>query len=153
MEKLDEKPFIHYPTEELVCLKDKRQIPVNSLVFKIPTQPKLVRKKIQAKTMAMKKETKPKTEKQCLLCHGAHYLSQCESFLFFNTESRYEFTMDQRICLRCLNKGHKAGECKVKFTCDVNNCGKHHHRLLHFEKQSKVILESHRLNGTLSDLL
>ena len=46
----------------------------------------------------------------------------------------YAAVRKQRLCYRCLGKGHAIKDCKVK-ACGINRCTKKHNQLLHSEKQ------------------
>ncbi|CAB3984661.1 Hypothetical predicted protein [Paramuricea clavata] len=43
----------------------------------------------------------------------------------------------QRLCRRCLEKGHFAASCKRKFVCLKKGCGKEHHWLIHPEERKQ----------------
>jgi hypothetical protein len=51
-----------------------------------------------------------------------------------------------------LGPGHMAKECKVKWLCDVNKCGKRHHRLLHPDTLNKTMYQMFFRQGLDDDL-
>jgi hypothetical protein len=80
-----------------------------------------------------KPKQKPAIENAvCAFCtKEGHPVYQCDAFTKTSMRTRLEFVREHKLCFRCLTKGHPAKDCKVKFLCDVDNCGKRHHRLLH----------------------
>jgi hypothetical protein len=68
----------------------------------------------------------------CVFCtKQGHAVYQCEAFIKAPMKTKLATVKENKLCFRCLNKNHQAKECKVKFLCDVDGCGKRHHRLLH----------------------
>jgi hypothetical protein len=96
---------------------------------------------------------KPKKPQTCPHCkETGHYTNNCETFKALPVKERYKSVRENKLCLRCLSAGHIAKDCRVKFLCDVDNCGRIHHRLLHTAQQSKVMYQVHFFQGLGSDL-
>ena len=51
-----------------------------------------------------------------------------------SVNERYVAVRRERLCYRCLRKGHAIKDCKVK-VCGINGCTKKHNRLLHSENR------------------
>ena len=84
------------------------------------------------------KTIKPKSKDKaiefavCVFCtKQGHAVYQCEAFGKASMKTKLATVKENKLCFRCLKKGHGAKDCTVRFLCDVNNCGKRHHRLLH----------------------
>lgn len=68
---------------------------------------------------------------KCFKCEGKHVLEKCKQFLDLNVPSRWQFVRDsRRICFICLLGRHKKDKCQAS-KCQIENCGKRHHKLLH----------------------
>jgi len=68
----------------------------------------------------------------CNYCNKpGHYVGACKAFGDLKVNDRLNHVREKKLCLKCLNPGHIAKDCKLKFLCNVNNCNKRHHRLLH----------------------
>nr|CAB3263160.1 uncharacterized protein LOC104265735 [Phallusia mammillata] len=71
---------------------------------------------------------------RCLFCTGLHDLTTCNSFEKKPVYQRYEFARRQRLCFKCLQKGHNARDCKEEDPCKISGCDSNsHHTLLHRE--------------------
>lgn len=70
------------------------------------------------------------SETKCWICDGNHFLVKCPKFINVSVDKRWETAKKKNLCFSCLGKRHK-GECQRKRKCDIGNCGKYHHRLLH----------------------
>jgi len=94
-----------------------------------------------------------KPQVPCYHCkkHG-HATYTCEAFKALSSKERYNSVRENRLCLRCLNPGHIARECRMKFLCDIDKCGRKHHRLLHPEKITKALYQAYFQQGLESDL-
>ena len=53
----------------------------------------------------------------------------------------------QRLCYRCLGKGHAIKDCKVN-ACGINGCIKKHNRLIHSESQMDEDNQAVNLSAT-----
>ena len=68
-----------------------------------------------------------KTQRECVLKDGKHPIWKCEKFKKLNVEERGQKAKELKLCFKCLSDAHQiSGRL-----CDVNDCGKPHHRLLH----------------------
>ena len=47
---------------------------------------------------------------------------------------RYEVAKSFKVCFNCLEQGHRVNKCSNKTHCQVTNCKRHHHSLLHYER-------------------
>ena len=90
---------------------------------------------------------------QCVCCNmKGHYIKDCDKFLSMGIKSRLETVQTQKLCFRCLRKDHLARDCKVKFLCDIDQCGRRHHRLLHTPKLTQTMKQYFHGQGLDSDL-
>jgi len=105
------------------------------------------------KTIKPSKEKKPDAKTVCYHCSKHdHPVYKCESFAKASMAARLNTVIENRLCFRCLNKGHSARECRVRFLCDIDKCGKRHHRLLHSKEVSKRYCQYLCQQGLGSDL-
>jgi hypothetical protein len=99
---------------------------------------------------------KSQPQKLAASCHHCskqgHYIQNCDLFTQLSVDDKYKSVRDHKLCLRCLNVGHIAKDCKVKFVCDVQNCGKRHHRLLHPDRLGKRMYQAYFVQGLDSDV-
>ena len=65
-----------------------------------------------------------------MLKDGQHPIWKCEKFKKMNVEERGQKAKDLKLCFKCLSDTHQMKNCSGRL-CDVNGCGKPHHRLLH----------------------
>jgi hypothetical protein len=106
---------------------------------KFPTRPNSGKPENRPqKALGFQKPLKPAGT--CQHCKKVgHITHQCEAFKALSVKERYNSVKENKLCLRCLSSGHMAKECKVKWVCDVNKCGRRHHRLLHPEQLNKAM--------------
>ena len=71
-----------------------------------------------------------KPQRECALKDGKHPISQCEKFKKMNVEERGRTAKKLKLCFKCWSDAHLMGNCSGRL-CDVNGCGKPHHRLQH----------------------
>ena len=71
-----------------------------------------------------------KTQRECVLKDGQHPIWKCEKFKKMNVEERGQKAKELKLCFKCLSDAHQMRNCSGRL-CDVNGCGKPHHRLLH----------------------
>ena len=71
-----------------------------------------------------------KTQRECALKDGKHPIWKCEKFKKMNVEEREQKAKELKLCFKCLSDAHQMRNCSGRL-CDVNGCGKPHHRLLH----------------------
>jgi hypothetical protein len=81
--------------------------------------------------------------------HGTY---TCDVFKALTVKDRYKSVKDNKLCIRCLNPGHFARDCKSKYNCGVNKCERRHNKLLHPEALSKNMLAMLAMQGLGSDL-
>ncbi|KRX86446.1 hypothetical protein T4E_10538 [Trichinella pseudospiralis] len=67
----------------------------------------------------------------CPICKGDHNIVSCEDFLHADVHTRSRMAARNKLCFRCLQGGHRAKACKVRWRCTVSGCGGSHHELLH----------------------
>ena len=65
-----------------------------------------------------------------MLKDGQHAIWKCEKFKKMNVEERGQKAKELKLCLKCLSDAHQMRNCSGRL-CNVNGCGKPHHRLLH----------------------
>jgi len=89
----------------------------------------------------------------CVYCKkDGHHVYLCEGFKTLTLKDRYAVVKEHKLCLRCLSVGHIAKDCKLKFVCDIEKCGRRHHRLLHPVNMTKQMFQSFFSQGFESDL-
>ena len=71
-----------------------------------------------------------KNQRECALKDGKHPIWKCEKFRKMNVEERGQKAKELKLCFKCLSDAHQMRNCSGRL-CDVNGCGKPHHRLLH----------------------
>jgi hypothetical protein len=102
----------------------------------------------------LKKENKMEFS-VCVFCtKQGHAVYQCDAFAKASLKTKLATVRENKLCFRCLNKNHMAKDCKVKFLCDVDKCGKRHHRLLHPTQPTKsyyAIVAQQGLGSDISD--
>ena len=62
-----------------------------------------------------------------MLKDGKHPVWKCEKM---NVEERGQKAKELKLCFKCLSDAHQMRNCSGRL-CDVSDCGKPHHRLLH----------------------
>ena len=65
-----------------------------------------------------------------MLKGGKHPIWKCEKFKKLNVEEKGQKPKELKLCFKCLSDAHQIKNCSGRL-CDVNGCGKTHHRLLH----------------------
>ena len=70
----------------------------------------------------------------CWLYTGNHKVSNCEKLKNESTENCRNLVRQKKLCFNCLSNTHMINTCKSKRHCQVDNCQKRHHTLLHSEK-------------------
>ena len=65
-----------------------------------------------------------------MLKDGQHPIWKCEKFKKMSVEERGQKAKELKLCFKCLSDAHQMRNCSGRL-CDVNGCGKPHHRLLH----------------------
>jgi hypothetical protein len=99
------------------------------------------------------KKKDPKSPPVCAHCKKqGHYLNNCETYKTLSVKDRYKIVQECKLCIRCLSPGHIAKSCRVRFLCDIDGCGRRHHRLLHPDRVSKTMFQLYFRQGLDSDL-
>ena len=75
---------------------------------------------------------------RCPSCSGSHGVWRCPIFKACTLIEKQSIVNQERLCRRCLEKGHFAASCKRKFFCLKKGCGKEHHWLLHPEDEGQT---------------
>ena len=69
--------------------------------------------------------TRPfKPARSCGMCNSNHGLFQCNTCKLLEPKMRSKFVKEKRLCFNCLCPGHFTRECRKKFRCTVQGCGK-----------------------------
>ena len=71
-----------------------------------------------------------KNQRECSLKDGEHPIWKCEKFKKMNVEERGQKAKELKLCFKCFSDAHQMRNCSGRL-CEVNGCGKPHHRLLH----------------------
>ncbi|XP_055589904.1 uncharacterized protein LOC129742084 [Uranotaenia lowii] len=66
----------------------------------------------------------------CVVCSSDHLLFQCPVFQKLSVSEREKMVRINMLCRNCFNKGHRASECRSKFSC--RHCKGRHHSLVCF---------------------
>ena len=74
------------------------------------------------------------TTPKYILCNESHPIHKCKQFRDSSVDERFDTTKKYRLCINCLNAGHKLNDSKVPINCF--KCQKRHHTLLHRETQA-----------------
>ncbi|TNN16759.1 Gag-Pol polyprotein, partial [Schistosoma japonicum] len=87
-------------------------------------------------------------KRKCSICSKDHDIYLCPSFISMTVEDRWAHARSKGACFVCLKRGHRASECKSTKRCNVEECLKRHHYLLHSNRQvnpleSNSNVESH----------
>ena len=97
---------------------------------------------VSSSTLHIKGDPQPKEESTnkepkspaCLCCNQAHPLNRRNEFKRKSVPERYEMAKSFKVCFNCLKQGHQVNKCSNKTHCQVTNCKRHHHSLLHYER-------------------
>ena len=81
------------------------------------------------------KGTDSKKPVSCYYCKKDHILNHCEEFVCRPLSERMAFVKDNRLCFRCLRKGHQSKRCQYKWKCET--CSGTHASLLHNPDRAK----------------
>ena len=72
----------------------------------------------------------PRPQPKCRVCSGLHYPTKCPTFKAKSVDERIAYVASNRLCSRCLGP-HELKNCKLTWTCNVDNCNAPHTYLLH----------------------
>ena len=77
------------------------------------------------------KRTEPtkKTDNNCVFCEGGHVSRNCRTTM--EVDTRLEKAFKARLCLWCLESGHRRKDCVKGKPCGKQDCKESHHTLLH----------------------
>lgn len=70
---------------------------------------------------------------KCHVCPGSHSLQNCSEFKRMRFSDRRKVTRDKGLCDNCLQEGHFGRGCMKKGACEIHDCRRKHHTLLHFQ--------------------
>lgn len=72
-------------------------------------------------------------QQNCETCQASDHklLTECAKFTNSPVGKRWDIATARRVCYGCLNGKHSIRLCKLKKTCEVNECKKYHHPMLH----------------------
>ena len=97
---------------------------------------------VNSPTLHIKGDPQPKPEEptnkepkspSCPCCNQAHPLYRCNASKEKSVPEHYEVVKRFKVCFNCLKQGHQVNKCSNKTHCQVTNCKRHHHSLLHYE--------------------
>lgn len=74
----------------------------------------------------------------CPLCKGNHFIYSCPNFLQKCPNDRLLCAKSNKWCTNCLGTRHSTNNCSSSSRC--RKCGKSHHTLLHFSKDSSTTI-------------
>jgi len=78
------------------------------------------------------KDTKTYNSEECPVCQQKHSIEKCERFKSMSVNERAKLAKEKTLCFFCLKSTeHIARFCKRTTRCDVGDCNKRHHPLLH----------------------
>ncbi|XP_063539370.1 uncharacterized protein LOC134748506 [Cydia strobilella] len=98
-----------------------------------PTPPAKPAAKV--KTFHTAIENKVKTSDiECDMCHETHHIYHCKQFGSMTPKERQDFVQNTKLCFNCLRPSHSAMKCRQTSSC--RKCGRRHHTLLHFERDT-----------------
>ena len=70
-----------------------------------------------------------KNQRECVFKDVNYPIWKSEKVKRMNVEERGQKAIELRLCFKCLSDAHQMRNCSGRL-CDVNGCGKPHHRLL-----------------------
>ena len=87
-------------------------------------------------------------QKKCICCDlNCSDLENCEKFKAMTQNQRYIFNRDNKLCNNCLKIGHFSRDCKKPKNCNVRDCKRKHHYLLHWWKPDREQTQSNYQNN------
>ena len=76
------------------------------------------------------------TVKSCSYCNdSSHPIWRCDKFKKIPYEQKIKCVSEEKLCFKCLNKGHYAKVCRKDINC--SKCKKIHHTLMHRDKTNQ----------------
>ena len=86
-----------------------------------------------------------KQQAQCTCCRKTdHQLDACSKFKMDTLERRLQFVKKNKLCFRCLSKGHMSSDFQKKLT--HSTCNKKHPTGLHQERRETRSTEERRVD-------
>ena len=73
---------------------------------------------------------------KCQVCLLNHQLHDCQRFRELSLPEKVQRLKENKLCFNCFKPNHRAGACRSTLRCNVENCGRRHHRLIHSEATS-----------------
>ena len=80
---------------------------------------------------------------------NGHKTEDCVDFKAMDITSRIQLIREKICCWSCMKVGHRVANCRNKAICEVQNCKKYHHTLLHEEIPNPVLLAGKRSGGNI----
>ena len=77
---------------------------------------------------------------ECLQCKGDHTVENCEDFKRGTVADRLALLRRMGACFTCFKIGHRTKDCRKARKCDMDNCNRNHHQLLHDEQRDITIM-------------
>ena len=77
------------------------------------------------------------TKVRCYMCRGNHKTKECRQVKKMSYYKRISMVRSKGLCFNCLEHGHIAKECESSRRCEMKDCLKKHHTLLHKDKRTK----------------
>lgn len=87
----------------------------------------------------------------CWLCSGSHKVSDCEKLKNESIENRRNLVKQKKLCFNCLSNTHMITKCKSKKHCQIKNCQRRHHTLLHIEQKPPPD-DPNKIDGSVNNL-
>lgn len=77
-------------------------------------------------------QTESRPIRNCFKCNGLnHLMRNCPNFIAMNANDRFNFVIENKICMRCFSKRkHDFTSCERK--CSIAGCDGKHHEMLHW---------------------
>lgn len=88
----------------------------------------------------IEQKSEPQRQNRCHLCQLSHSISECERFKEMAVTQRIDYLKRSGTCFIYLKQGHIARNCNQKVKCQVPECGRFHHTLLHETTQQTANL-------------
>ncbi|XP_072174663.1 uncharacterized protein [Diadema setosum] len=111
-----------------------KAIPKNDKSMKKETRPRgtaFATQRVDENSPRLVQGSRNRPERKCPCCQGKHNLTSCDSFKKKGVDDRRDVAMKARLCFNCLRPFHLAVGYLSKARCEVTDCGKTHHALLH----------------------
>lgn len=101
-----------------------------------PTDTTKLKQKPTSERKGSKKIAMAVTPSKCKLCNSLeHQTYQCITLAKLSADERIKRVIEKRLCINCLNTGHRAKECRAT-AC--RRCSKKHNTILHNGEAEKL---------------